>query len=81
MAKRYFNGNGVKVDYAESVKWLTKAAQQDDAWAQMMLGHAYSGGIGVKTDMKTAKKWFGKACDNKLQDGCDMYRQLNQGTK
>ncbi|MEZ7766362.1 hypothetical protein O3795_02740 [Haemophilus parahaemolyticus] len=47
----------------------------------MILGYSYAGGLGVKQNLAIAKKWFGMACDNKIQEGCDTYRELNQGAK
>ena len=63
------------------MKWYQKAAEQNDGDAQMILGYSYAGGLGVKQNLATAKKWFGMACDNKIQEGCDTYRELNQGAK
>ena len=45
--------------------------------AQFQLAEIYE-----SNDQKEfAKKWFGMACDNKIQEGCDTYRELNQGAK
>ena len=75
----YVKGQGdVRQDYAEAVKWYRKAAEQGFAEAQYNLGVMYAKGEGVRQNYKIAKKWFGKACDNKLQQGCDAYRKLNQ---
>jgi sel1-like repeat protein len=81
LAGMYINGLGVKQNYQEAIKWYQKAAENNNPQAQAIVGAAYMGGIGVKQNFATAKKWFGKACDNKEQKGCEMYKQLNQGTK
>ena len=65
-------------NYQESVKWYQKAAKQGHAKAQFNLGVMYANGKGVKQDYAKAKEYFGLACDNKYQDGCDMYKMLNQ---
>ncbi|MGX3013232.1 tetratricopeptide repeat protein, partial [Ursidibacter sp. B-7004-1] len=79
LAVMYDNGQGVKQDDHQAVKWFQKAAEQGNAKAQFLLGASYGLGKGVPQDMVKAKMWFGRACDNGSQDGCDMYRQLNEG--
>ena len=74
----YANGQGVKQDYAKAVELYQKAAEQGDASAQYNLGIMYKNGLGVKQNYTKAKEYFGLACDNKDQDGCDMYKKLNQ---
>ena len=74
----YANGQGVKQDYFKAVEWYQKAAEQGDASAQYNLGIMYKNGLGVKQNYTKAKEYFGLACDNKDQDGCDMYKMLNQ---
>lgn len=77
----YYDGDGVKENKTEAIKWYQKAAENNNPQAQAIVGAAYMGGIGVKQNFATAKKWFGKACDSKEQEACDMYKLLNQGTK
>ena len=74
----YANGQGVKQDYFKAVEWYQKAAEQGYAEAQFTLGLMYFAGLVVKQDYSKAKEYFGLACDNKYQDGCDMYKKLNQ---
>ena len=31
-----------------------------------------------KEDKKKAKEWYKKACDNRIQEGCEYYKDLNQ---
>ena len=75
----YGDGQGVKQDYFEAVKWYRKAAEQGYANAQFNLGVMYYQGDGVRQDKGQAKEWFGKACDNGYQDGCKYYSKLNRG--
>ncbi|MDG6894815.1 tetratricopeptide repeat protein [Volucribacter amazonae] len=73
----YANGQGVRQDYFKAVEWYNKAAEQGHATAQNNLGIMYQYGKGVRQNLSEAKEWFGKACDNGLQQGCDLYRELN----
>ena len=74
----YAEGQGVKQDYAKAVEWYQKAADQGQSDAQYNLGIMYYDGEGVRQNYTKAKEYFGLACDNKDQDGCDMYKKLNQ---
>ena len=49
---------GVPVNYAEAVKWYSKAAEQGHAAAQSNLGLMYALGIGVPEDYVKAHMWF-----------------------
>ena len=76
----YAEGQGVKQDDFEAVKWYRKAAEQGDADAQAILGFSYLlGQSGVQVNKSLAKEWFGKACDNGDQNGCEYYGKLNRG--
>ena len=77
----YDNGQGVKQDDVEAVKWYRQAAEQGYAKAQYNLGVKYYQGEGVRQDKGQAKEWFGKACDNGHQDGCKYYGKLNRGKR
>jgi TPR repeat protein len=44
-------GQGVTQDYAESVKWLRRAADQGHSGAQFVLGGMYAVGRGVPLDL------------------------------
>ena len=48
---RYANGQGVKKDLVEAVKWFRKAAEQNNAGAQDNLGSRYANGQGVEKDL------------------------------
>lgn len=57
----YKYGRGVAIDYAEAVKWYRRAAERDDAVAQIAhfnLGDMYRLGKGVKQNYVEAYKWY-----------------------
>jgi TPR repeat protein len=59
----YYNGRGVRQDYAEAVKWYRGAADQGLAVAQYNLGSLYAYGEGVQQDYAEAAKWYRKAAN------------------
>lgn len=62
LGKCYFFGlNGLTIDYEESVKWWTLAANSGDAAAQNNLASCYADGMGVTSDRQKALMWFEKA--------------------
>ena len=54
---RYATGQEVKQDYAEAVRWFSKAAEQGHVVAQAMLGAYYMAGRGVPQDFSKAYFW------------------------
>ena len=59
----YYNGQGVRKDYAQAVQWYRKAAEQGYAVAQYNLGQMYREGQGVRKDYVEAVKWYRKAAE------------------
>ena len=59
----YAEGQGVKQDDVEAIKWFRKAAEQGLAQAQYSLGLMYAEGRGVKQDDVEAVKWYRKAAE------------------
>ncbi len=57
----YSEGQGVPQDYAEAVKWFTKAAEQGHAKAQNNLGLMHEEGRGVPQDYVQAHMWYNLA--------------------
>ncbi len=74
----YYNGKGIDKDYENAFKYYTLAANQNDTLSQFFLGHMYANGEGVKQNYNEAKKWFKKTCDDKLPDGCNLYKKLTE---
>ncbi|MGN6890600.1 tetratricopeptide repeat protein, partial [Neisseria sp. P0014.S004] len=54
----YYNGQGVRKDYAQAVQWYRKAAEQGNAKAQYNLGVMYEKGQGVRKDYVEAVRWY-----------------------
>lgn len=59
----YLTGDGVNKDDAEALKWLRKAADQDNALAERYLAEMYFKGRGVPADNMEAAKWLRLAAD------------------
>ena len=54
----YFNGAGVRQDYAEALRWFRLAAEQGNADAQYNLGALHASGTAVPRDYAEAERWF-----------------------
>ena len=59
----YYNGQGVKRNYGEALKWFRKAAGQGNAAAYGWLGGMYYNGEGVKKNYGESAKWYRKAAE------------------
>ena len=57
----YRNGEGVPRDDAEAIEWFLKAARQDEAGAQCILGLMYEEGKGTRQDAAEAVMWYRRA--------------------
>jgi len=65
LAMFYMNAEGYngKQDFAKAAIWFRKAAEQNSALAQCMLGRLYEDGNGVKQDYAEAINWYRKAAE------------------
>src|SRR5882762_6300006 len=59
----YLTGDGVHKDDAEAMKWLRKAADQDNPVAERFLAEMYFKGRGVTADNAEAAKWLRMAAE------------------
>ena len=59
----YCRGQGISQDFAEAVRWYTRAAEQGNANAQCNLGMHWFKGEGTERDMKKAVDWWEKAAN------------------
>lgn len=57
------HGQGVPQDYAEAVRWYSKAADQGNARGEDGLAFMYLQGHGVTQDRAEARNWYRKAAD------------------
>jgi TPR repeat protein len=78
MGVSYFNGVGVGVDKAESLKWYRLAAEQGIAKAQLNLGFAYFKGEGVSVDKVEGLKWIKLAAENGSQEAISFLKSYQQ---
>lgn len=56
----YFNGQGVKQDYAMALLWFRKSADQGDKRACFWLGYCNEFGLGVEKNDEIARFWYSK---------------------
>ena len=56
-----YNGEGIKSNDIEAIKWLNKAAEAGLPSAQTLLGLIYSSGEGINKNLKKAFEWYIKA--------------------
>ena len=59
----YENGEGVDKDMEKAVEWYRKAALQENATGQWLLGWCYANGDGVDKNMEKAVEWFEKSAE------------------
>ena len=64
----YYNGKGVRKDYAQAVQWYRKAAEQGFSKAQYNLGVMYEKGQGVRKDYVEAIRWYRKAAEQGIAE-------------
>jgi TPR repeat protein len=71
-------GVGTGRDLAQSVRWLTQAARQGHAPAQLQLGLAYETGRGVARDLDAAKRWYGASAKQGNKQAKENVARLNK---
>ncbi|MBU0592365.1 MAG: sel1 repeat family protein [Gammaproteobacteria bacterium] len=54
----YREGNGVRHDLSEALRWYRMAADQGDPYGQNNLGSMYFNGLGVPYNPEEAVKWY-----------------------
>jgi TPR repeat protein len=77
--RRLARGDGVTKDLTEAAKWYRKAADQNHAPSQNVLGSCYEKGEGVPQDPIEAAKWWRKAADQ--NDAGGLYNMAYAYTK
>lgn len=79
LARVYYFGSGVPVDYVKALTWFQKAAEQGHPRAQAMLAGMYMKGQGVPRDYATAAVWFRKAAEQHYVDAEFILGDLYEG--
>ena len=59
----YFDGEDVRKNYKEAVRWYRASAEQGNSCAQFSLGYCYFYGYGVKEDGDEAFRWLKEAAE------------------
>ncbi|CEM61549.1 SEL1-like repeat protein [Treponema phagedenis] len=65
------------LNHKQVIYWMTKAAEQEDAFAQLMLGDMYLRGEVTLVDKKKAAYWIRKSYEN----GCDEAKKVWEKNK
>lgn len=60
----------------KGIKWLKKAAEQNNAYAQEILAKAYFEGTGTQADEEKAIMWLKRAAGNKNLNACEKLLEL-----
>ena len=55
--------DGLKQNFKEAIFWYTKAAEQGDDMAQLVLGDCYRKGKGIEQSYTKAVYWYTKAAE------------------
>lgn len=78
MARMYYNGQGVAVDYARALYLYRQAALQGHAASMIAAGSMYENGLGTRPDYAAAMQWYRKAAEqgyaSAQQAVGDLYR-------
>lgn len=60
LAEMYYDGQGVRQNKAEAVKWYKASAELGYIEAQFQMGYMYENGVQVKQDNAEAARWYKK---------------------
>lgn len=64
LGQMYYTGeDGIECNYNKALKWLEKAAENEDGQAMYTLGIMYQDGAGVQQNVNMATAWFQKAAN------------------
>jgi localization factor PodJL len=64
VASRFADGNGIKQDLSEAMRWYRRSAARGFAQAQYRVATFYERGLDVKQDNARAKIWYQRAAEN-----------------
>ena len=74
----YLEGQGLKHDSAEAIKWLKNAALQGQEVAQLMLGVSYFFGKGIPKNVEEAYFWISYAEKSGNTNAKDLKEMISQ---
>ena len=77
LGQMYYNGEGVRQDYAKAFEWYQKAAAQGNPGSEYYVGVMYYNGEGVRQDYAKAFEWYQKAAAH--ENSGVAYAQYNLG--
>lgn len=72
------DGDGVRRNAAEAIKWLRISAEGGKAKSQYNLGMCYVEGEGVRRDWRSAKRWLRKAARQGHRKAAKELERLNK---
>lgn len=85
LSEAYFSHKKYYDKAKEHYEYLFKALNPtkygyspDGVAASKILGDMYYQGLGTRQDLDKAKNYYGIACDNKDQDACTLYKEVNE---
>lgn len=62
----YFGYKEVPVDYAKTLKWVSRSAAQGNPGAEHTMGEIYDFGLGVEPNKELAFEWYKKAANQRV---------------
>lgn len=77
----YYQGHGVRRDWAKAARLFWEAAMQEYAEAQYRLGDCFALGRGVERSEASAEYWYRKAAENGHAEAQFLLAELNRGSK
>ena len=75
----YYEGKGVRQDYARAVRFLERAADQDHAEAKYRLGVIYTEGKGIPKDDGKALEYYRAAASKGYPEAIYAFAMLQYG--
>ena len=79
LGRAYFRGEGMPVDNAKAIEWISQSAEKGNPDALTSLGFFYSQGVVFEKDESKAIEWFRKgAAAGSLQSQLNLGLMLRQ---
>ena len=79
LGKCYYTGQGLTKDYAEAIRWFTKAEEIGElAEARLFLGICHYNGEGVEKNAQEAEKWLQLAKEGGNEEAGNILEEIAQ---